>query len=302
MRHLLAVPLLLAALSGPALADPARTIIVMDGSGSMWGQIDGQPKLQAARRAVADVVGGLPASQEIGVLAYGHRVKGDCSDIELLVPPAPGNAEAVIGAVNAMRFQGKTPLTEAVRMAAEALRSDENPASVVLVTDGLETCGSDPCALARELEASGVDFTAHVIGFGLSAAEGAQVACIAQETGGRYIEASDAGALSGALRSVVGDAASVTPEPPPEPAPVAAARHFPGAWFMPQARLAPTGRTFLPSRRLPRWRFRPTARPRSVRPPAPPMPCAGPGNTSPPAAVSWPRRVAGCSDRTWSLP
>lgn len=237
----------LLALAPPALAEGVRTIIVMDGSGSMWGQIDGQPKLQIARAAVAEVVSGLPPEEEIGVMAYGHRVKGDCSDIELLVPPAAGNADAVIGAVNAMRFLGKTPLSEAVRQAAEELRYAERAASVVLVTDGLETCGSDPCALARELEASGVDFTAHVIGFGLSAADGAEVACIAEETGGRFLQAGDAGTLSGALRAVVGNAPPAEAPPPPDPDPILQTNHFPGAWLMPQAQIMPTGRSFGPS-------------------------------------------------------
>ena len=59
----------------------------------MWGQIDGRPKLEIAREAVADVVTRLPAEQELGLIAYGHRSKGNCGDIELLVPP--GNVEAL---------------------------------------------------------------------------------------------------------------------------------------------------------------------------------------------------------------
>ena len=166
---LLASALLLATASVSA-SDPQqpRTIIVMDGSGSMWGQIDGRPKLEIARETVADVVGKLPASQTLGLIAYGHRRKGDCKDIELMVPPAPGTSAQVLKAVNEMRFLGMTPLSDAVRQAAEALRHSEQAATVVLVTDGLETCAADPCAVATELEKSGVNFTAHVIGFGLT--------------------------------------------------------------------------------------------------------------------------------------
>jgi Ca-activated chloride channel family protein len=121
----------------------ARTIIVMDGSGSMWGQINGVPKLEIARETVAEVLKGLPQEREIGLVAYGHRTRGDCSDIEIMVPPAAGTAAAISEAVNTMRFQGRTPLTDAVRRAAEELRFTENPATVVLVTDGIETCNAD---------------------------------------------------------------------------------------------------------------------------------------------------------------
>ncbi|MGO4853267.1 vWA domain-containing protein [Phaeovulum sp. W22_SRMD_FR3] len=200
-------------LATPLAAETPRTIIVMDGSGSMWGQIDGRPKLEIARDTVATVLAGIPAGQALGLMAYGHRRKGDCGDIELMVPPAAGTAPTIAADVNAMKFLGKTPLSEAVRQAAEALRYGEEAATVVLVTDGLETCAADPCALGRELEAGGLNFTAHVIGFGLTAAEGAQVSCLAAETGGKYIQAGDAAGLAEALTATV-----TTPAAPPETA------------------------------------------------------------------------------------
>lgn len=195
--------------AAPVKAEPARSIIVMDGSGSMWGQIEGRAKLEIARETVAQVLTTLPEAQELGLMAYGHRVKGDCSDIELMVPVARGTGPEIAARVKAMNFLGKTPLSQAVRQAAEALRYGEEAATVVLVTDGLETCNADPCALGRELEASGLNFTAHVIGFGLTQAEGAQVACLAEETGGRYLPASDAKGLAEALAQTV----AATPAP-----------------------------------------------------------------------------------------
>ncbi|TIT71797.1 MAG: hypothetical protein E5W56_21360, partial [Mesorhizobium sp.] len=108
--------------------------------------------------------------------AYGHRQKGSCEDIELIVPPQAGSASAISAAADSMKFLGKTPLTAAVKQAAEALKYTEDKATVVLITDGLETCGGDPCALGKELKETGVDFTADVVGFGLTADEGKQIA------------------------------------------------------------------------------------------------------------------------------
>ncbi|WP_439574571.1 vWA domain-containing protein [Phreatobacter sp.] len=241
---------LLSTLATPAIAQQASTLIIMDGSGSMWGRIGGRPKLEIARETVARVLATMPANRRLGLMAYGHRSRGDCADIELIVPPAAGGAAAIRDAVAAMRFQGRTPLTESLRQAAEALRSTEEPATVVLITDGIETCSADPCAMASDLKAAGVSFTAHVIGFGLTRREGAQVACIAANTGGRYIEARDAGALAGALAEVVAaapapsagapPAAAAAPPPAPEPE---TSRHFPGGEMMTDAALAPTGGT-----------------------------------------------------------
>ena len=202
-------------LATPLLAE-GKSIIVLDASGSMWGQIDGRPKLEIAREALGSVLSGLDPATEIGLMAYGHREKGSCADIELVVPPAAGTAQAITDAANAMKFLGKTPLTESVRRAAAELKSTEEKATVILITDGIETCQADPCALGAELEASGVDFTAHVVGFGLTAEEGATVACLAENTGGKYIQAKDAGSLVEALKTAV---AVVEPEPLPEPEP-----------------------------------------------------------------------------------
>ncbi|WP_334193887.1 vWA domain-containing protein [Pararhodobacter sp.] len=243
----LAVPTALPVLAQTTPITP-RTMIVMDGSGSMWGQIDGVPKLEIARNVVADVLAGMAPSATLGLIAYGHRRRGDCSDIEVMVEPAPGSASAIAERVNTMRFQGRTPLTEAVRRAAEVLRSSEDPATVVLVTDGIETCEADPCALGRELEASGVNFTAHVVGFGLSAEEGAQVACLAEETGGRYFQADDAAALTEALtQTLAAPAPEPVAEPEPEPLPVEPVVQpgpwYPGPAFMNGLQLQPTGRS-----------------------------------------------------------
>ena len=185
-------------------------MIVLDASGSMWGQIDGVNKIVIARDVVRETLGVTQVEGALGLVAYGHNRKGDCSDIEVLVPPAAGQMTSVINAVEAINPNGKTPLTEAVRQAAQAMRHSENRATVVLVTDGLETCDADPCALARELEQSGLDFTAHVVGFGLSRQDGAAVSCLAVETGGRYFDADNAGELSQALSLAV--AQDITPE------------------------------------------------------------------------------------------
>ncbi len=203
---------------GGAASAGERVIVILDASGSMWGQIDGKPKLEIARQSLKTVLQSVPGDEEIGFMAYGHRQKGSCSDIELIVPPAKGTARAITTAADNLKFLGKTPLSAAVRQAAEALKYTEDKAKVILITDGLETCDADPCALGKELEAAGVDFTADVVGFGLTAEEGRQVACLAENTGGKYIQASDEAALKEALAQAV----APRPAPEPEPAPKAA--------------------------------------------------------------------------------
>ena len=223
-RTILAASLVAGATGSISHAQEAsRVTIVFDGSGSMWGQIDGRTKLEIAREALLDTLDGVSPNTEIGLIAYGHRVKGQCTDIETLVPvgEASRTIPAIASAVLGLKPKGKTPLSDAVRRAAEEMRYTEEAATVVLITDGIETCEADPCALATELEDAGIGFTTHVVGFGLTEDEGRQVQCLAENTGGRFILADDGDALADALTETV--AAAPPPEVEPEPEPEARA-------------------------------------------------------------------------------
>ncbi len=149
---LLAVFLFMLALVPARAEEGSRVILVLDASGSMWGQIDGTAKMEIAKDVVGRVVGTWKPENELGLVAYGHREKGSCEDIEVLREPGALDAGDYMSAVNALNPKGKTPMTAAVRMAAESLKYTERKASVILVSDGIETCGLDPCAVAEELE------------------------------------------------------------------------------------------------------------------------------------------------------
>jgi len=203
---LFAATLLLALSSLAATAD-SRTILVLDGSGSMWGQIEQAHKIDIARKVIRKVLSETPDDQQLGLVAYGHNRKGDCSDIESLVPVGVNHTQ-ILTAVEAINPKGKTPLSDAVVFAANQLRYEEQPATVILISDGIETCDADPCAVGRSLEASGVDFTAHVIGFDVVEPEAqAQLSCLAENTGGQYLSAANATELVDALQETVVEAA-----------------------------------------------------------------------------------------------
>ncbi|WP_018718164.1 VWA domain-containing protein [Arhodomonas aquaeolei] len=193
-------------------APPAapNTVFVLDASGSMWGRIDGEPKIAIARRVLGDLIEARDPADVLGLVAYGHRRKGDCSDIEVLVEPGAGTGAAIRKAVEGLSPKGKTPLSAAVRQAAETLKYREDRASVILISDGRETCDLDPCEVGRRLEETGVGFTAHVIGFGIEEKNTrSQLACLAESTGGRYLTADTANELSRALETVSAAPATV---------------------------------------------------------------------------------------------
>ncbi len=190
----------------------ARMMLVFDASGSMWGQIEGRAKIDIAKEVMSELAAAVPADFETGLMVYGHRRKGDCKDIEMMIPVGPHNAAAMKAKIQALNPKGKTPLSDAVRQAAVALRYSEEKATVVLVSDGIETCDIDPCALAAELAMSGVDFTVHVIGFDIAKEDQGRLKCLADKTGGLFLAADNAGQLRDALFKTLEE---VQAPPPP---------------------------------------------------------------------------------------
>lgn len=188
---------------GMGFAAAPSMVLILDASGSMWGKIDGKPKIQIARDVITDLIDAIPQNFETGLMVYGHRQKGDCNDIEMVVPVGLHNPAGMKAKIQSVSPKGMTPLSEAVRQAAVALRYTEQRATVVLVSDGLETCDKDPCAVAAEIAMSGVDFTVHVIGFDISKEDQGRLRCLADRTGGLFLTADNAHSLRDALFKTV---------------------------------------------------------------------------------------------------
>ncbi len=199
----------------PAAVADENVMIVFDGSNSMWGQIDGTAKIEIARDAMDNLLGEWTETHEIGLMAYGHRRRGDCTDIEMLVTPGEHTRAGILERINGITPTGKTPLTGAIEQAATTLSYADAPATVVLISDGLESCDRDPCAVSEALEQAGVAFTAHVVGFDLGDADASALSCIAENTGGQYLSARNADELGDAF-SAVSSAVAAAPEPEAE--------------------------------------------------------------------------------------
>ena len=214
---------------GLQAAQPAankKVMMILDASGSMWGKIKGKAKIDIARDVVKSILKDWDKNTELGLIAYGHRKKGDCGDIETLIPVSPVDAGKFMHTLSHVSPKGKTPIGAAVLKAAETLKYTEESATVILVSDGIETCGMDPCKLGAELKKKGVDFKAHVIGFDIrSTSATRQLKCLAQNTGGKYFSAKDSSALKQALVKTVKIVAKAKPKPAPKPAPKPVAGH-----------------------------------------------------------------------------
>jgi Mg-chelatase subunit ChlD len=196
----------------PALSISERAIeIVFDASGSMWGQLQGTAKMAIAKDILGGALDGLPDDLMVGLRVYGHqhpREQRDCQDSELLVPLAQGNRGRIRAAIASFKPRGQTPLAYSLERVSEDFGDFQGERAAVLVTDGIESCGGDPVAAARSLQAGG-SFPVHVIGFGLAGADDADLAslrAIADASGGKFLTAGSAEELRRALSVTVGTA------------------------------------------------------------------------------------------------
>ena len=178
--------------SPPPDAGRVAIMFILDASGSMWGQIEGTAKIAIAKEVMTELIQDLPDTTSAGLVAYGHRRKGDCNDVEELVPLKPIDKDSLTKRIQAISPKGKTPITLSVQMTAEKLRTVEDETVIILVSDGKETCEGDPCALVAELKKAGIRFTLHVVGFDVTEEERQQLECMARAGGGDYFTAKTA--------------------------------------------------------------------------------------------------------------
>jgi Ca-activated chloride channel family protein len=192
-------------------------VLVFDASGSMTGPGFGEKtttRIATAREALREVLPEVAPARNLGLVVFGPgpRAPGACANIDLRLPPAANSAERIMQELDAVHPYGQTPIAASVQRAAEVLDYRKRAAVIVLLTDGEETCGGNPCALAETLKRDGVDTTVHVIGYMATQASGMPGAyptrCLPEQTGGLFVGAETKDQLVAALRTTLGCAFS----------------------------------------------------------------------------------------------
>ena len=184
---------------------PTRILFVFDASNSMnafWG---GDRKIQTATRLLSETLKGLHQSNELelGLRVYGHGTKHvpgnqDCDDTELVVPFSSFNNLIIKQALSRIRAQGTTPIARSLELAAQDFPEEPGRNVIVLITDGIEACDEDPCAVSRALQAKGVTLKPFVIGMGMDDLMAESLNCI-----GNFYDAADPQAFEHVLQLVL---------------------------------------------------------------------------------------------------
>ncbi len=197
-------------------------MLVFDASGSMASMgYNGLkvPRIFEARDALRTTLPEVTPFRRLGLVVYGPGSREACSNVDLRFNPFFNAADRILAEVDSIQPEGETPLTLAVETAVQALQIDKRPGTIVLVTDGRETCGGSPCALADQFIRSSADLTVHVIGFkvrgetfdptsfgdgGFEKGGHTVASCLSDRTGGLYVSAESMEELIDALRQTLG--------------------------------------------------------------------------------------------------
>ena len=186
--------------------------LILDSSGSMAEQTNtGESRIEAAKRVLNEVIGAIPEDRpeiNVGFRVFGHLGNNtesgraeSCQSSDLTVPIEGVDKDALLEQVANYAPVGWTPIGLSLERAGQDFpaASEDVVNAIILVTDGLETCDRDPCAIATAFSESDAAVTAYVVGLGLDAEELRITSCIAENTGGQIVGAQNAEELSAAL-------------------------------------------------------------------------------------------------------
>lgn len=183
-------------------------LLVLDSSGSMNEALGGTRKMDAAKQAIKNYASKTPEGVNIGLMVYGHKGSNSendktvsCAGIDVIYPLNSYNETSFTTAVNSFTATGWTPLGGALRKSKDAfVGKEDQDNSVIVVSDGIETCNSDPVGAAQELHSSGIKAKIDVIGFAVDSATRGQLEQVAQIGGGQYYSANSAVELDNHLQ------------------------------------------------------------------------------------------------------
>lgn len=189
--------------TGKTIQKQINTLIILDVSGSMAQTVPGGVKIDVANKVLKEHLSQLPSNSNIGLMIYGHKGSNyekdkqlSCSSIELVYPLSSPNLTTFSSVIDPLKPTGWTAIGGALEKSKEVFSSHQEEINqVVVITDGIETCDSDPVGKARELKAASITTKIDVIGFGVSSGDASILKHISDAGGGTYYTANNADEL-----------------------------------------------------------------------------------------------------------
>lgn len=188
-----------------------RILFLLDASGSMYATMDKDNRINVAKRILTKLMDSLERAKdvEVALRVYGHNSppsKHDCKDTKLEVPFSANNHGAIKKEVSKIVPKGTTLIAYSLQQAAYDFPKEPNIRNVVvLITDGIEECQGDPCAVSEAMQANGVILRPFIVGIG-----GTEEFRKAFECVGRYYDANTEADFDNVLNVVISQALNNT--------------------------------------------------------------------------------------------
>ena len=179
-----------------------RILFIFDASNSMWGDWQSDKKIHIANKLLSKMIDSLEQypNVELALRVYGHQKEFklyDCNDTKLEVPFAPNNFQRIQQKLKSIYPKGTTPISLSLAASENDFPQDSNARNIIiLITDGIEECSGDPCAVSQALQKKGIILKPFIIGIGSNFS--VDLSCI-----GNYIDASSEKEFDQALTIII---------------------------------------------------------------------------------------------------
>lgn len=186
-----------------------RILFVFDASQSMLGKWQSDVKINIAQKLLSNLLDSLVdvPNLELALRVYGHQKQyppQDCDDSKLEIPFAKDNINKIKYRLKTLVPKGTTPISTSLELAANDFTPCDNCRNIIiLITDGLEECGGDPCAVSKALQKKGIALKPFIIGIGKDFSSAFN--CV-----GTYFDASSEQEFHQALNIVISQALNST--------------------------------------------------------------------------------------------
>lgn len=169
----------------------------------MFGRWQSGAKIDVAKKLMSQLLDSLRYVNniELALRIYGHLKNfppQDCDDSRLEVPFSKGNISEIKDKLNNVTPRGTTPIARSLELCGEDFPSSPSRNIIILITDGIEECGGDPCAISFALQKKGIVLKPFVIGLGLDPSLKKTFECV-----GRYFDAANEVMFKEALNIVI---------------------------------------------------------------------------------------------------
>ncbi len=197
-------------------------LVILDSSGSMAGTVDGQKKIDIAKESISKFLTSLTEDTKVGLMVYGHKGGNteaektlSCNSIDLVYPLSTDKS-GLENSLSSFNATGWTPIADSLKMAESVfagLDADKNDNYIYIVSNGIETCGGDPIAAAKQINNSGIKAIVNVIGFDVDSDSAKKLESIATAGSGSFYQARNSNDLNRVFeetRSIVNEMACRT--------------------------------------------------------------------------------------------